>query len=386
MEQFLAILIGAAVIWLLREAYQRWEKQRRPASPPIAPGVPATPAAPPAPAAPITIDHDATAGPVSTRLHELDAQFAPFANNSAHPRELLENAAFKEAVALLADSATPLETVMQYAQGLSWTLACAAFAALAQRDDRSQVVDRVMAQFDRLAPWPMYFALDYLMHVEPKPPVGAVVTGAKGWWRDSPIVPLLIQDYFTRRSADPPELGPGINASSASPPALIKGFLERVNHPIATASRAQLDRIERLSINRAFLTTFGRFWGDEKTADLLVEPDDWGAHLVTAEATLRQEPARGELQEGGLADEPLAADQQRTRRLLAQRCLRGREMLAPVVRLDQEVGGVLVPPEAAEGGEERAVDAALLDPFQLRAQRAGGRMIDALEEGLDDGR
>jgi ATP-dependent Clp protease ATP-binding subunit ClpC len=295
LEQFLAILIGAVVIWLLREAYQRWEKQRRPASPPVAPGVPAAPVAPVAPA---TIDLGTTAGPVSTRLHDLDAQFAPFASNSAHPRELLENAAFKEAVALLSDSATPLETVMQYAQGLSWTLACAAFAALARRDDGSQVVDRVLAQFDRVAPWPMYFALDYFLQVEPKPPVGAVVTGAKDWWRDSPIVPLLIQDYFMRRADDPPEFGPGIGSFSASPPAMIRGFLERVNHPTAGALRAQLDRIERMSINRAFLTTFGRFWGDEKTADLLVEPDDWGQHLATAEATLRQEPPRSLLISG----------------------------------------------------------------------------------------
>jgi ATP-dependent Clp protease ATP-binding subunit ClpC len=298
LEQVLAILIGAVVLWLLREAYQRWHKQRAASSPaaPPAPGPTSpslTPASPPAP-----VEIIPPAGTVSSRLHELDGQFSSFASDSAHPRELIENAPFKQAAALLADRSTPLETVMQYAQGMSWTLACAAFAALAQRDDRSQVVERIMAQFDRIAPWPMYFALDYLVQVEPKPPVGAVVTGAKDWWRDSPIVPLLIQDYFTRRTGDPPEFGPSISASSASPPALIKGFLERVNHPIAAALRAQLDRIERSSINRAFLTTFGRFWGDENTADLLVEPDDWGAHLATAEATLRQEPARSLLISG----------------------------------------------------------------------------------------
>jgi ATP-dependent Clp protease ATP-binding subunit ClpC len=305
LEHVLAILIGAGVIWLLREAYQRWHQQRAASTP--APPAPGPTSSSPTPSSPTTLSPTfptpapidlAAPGTVSSKLHALDGQFSSFASDSAHPRELIENAPFKEAVALLADRSTPLETVMQYAQGLSWTLACAAFAALAQRDDRSQVVDRVMAQFDRIPPWPMYFALDYLMQVEPKPPVGAVVTGAKDWWRDSPIVPLLIQDYFTRRAGDPPEFGPSISASSASPPALIKGFLERVNHPIAAALRAQLDRIERLSINRAFLTTFGRFWGDENNADLLVEPDDWGAHLATAEATLRQEPARSLLISG----------------------------------------------------------------------------------------
>lgn len=178
MEHVLAILIGAVVIWLLREAYQRWQTRQ--------------PAAPSAPATASAVAQTVVTGAVSTKLHELDAQFAPFAGNSAHPRELIENAAFKEAVALLADSATPLETVLQYAQGLSWTLACAAFAALTRREDRAQAIERVLAQFDKVAPWPMYFALEYFIEVDPKPPVGAVVTGVKEWWRDSPIVPLLI--------------------------------------------------------------------------------------------------------------------------------------------------------------------------------------------------
>ncbi len=283
MEHVVVILVGAVLVWFLREAYQRWQARRRPGT-----------LTPPAEAeAPRPIE----ASGISAKLHELDAQFAPFASNSAHPRELAEQPSFKEAVSLLADNTVPLETVLQYAQGLSWTLACAAFAALTQRNDRTQVVDRVLAEFDKVAPWPMYFALDYLMHVEPRPPVGAVVTNVKDWWRDSPIVPLLIQDYFARRAGDPAEFGPGIASPSASPPAVVKALLERINHPIAAALSAQLDRIERASINRAFLTTFGRFWGDEK-GDLLIEPDDWGPHLATAEATLRQAPARSLLVSG----------------------------------------------------------------------------------------
>ena len=50
-------------------------------------------------------------GIVSTKLHELDAVFAPFASGSAHPRELAGNAAFRQAVDLLANPALPLATI-----------------------------------------------------------------------------------------------------------------------------------------------------------------------------------------------------------------------------------------------------------------------------------
>ena len=50
---------------------------------------------------------------------------------------------------------------MRYALGHDWGLACAALAALDRREDGEQAVDRVLAQFDRLVPWAMYFALDY---------------------------------------------------------------------------------------------------------------------------------------------------------------------------------------------------------------------------------
>src|SRR6266851_4071750 len=137
---------------------------------------------------------------LTARLHQLEAAFAPFSNSSAHPRELADHSEFQQAADLLADPAVPLDIVMQYAHGANWALSCAAFAALKGRHDRGQALDQVVAQFDRLAPWAMYFALEYFLGTEPRPPVGAAVGGAKELWRDNPILPLLLQDYFARRA------------------------------------------------------------------------------------------------------------------------------------------------------------------------------------------
>src|SRR5437016_6035827 len=82
---------------------------------------------------------------------------------------------FKQAARALADPAVPLDVVLQYAHGANWGLSCTAFAALARRNDRSEALDQVVTQFDRVAPWAMYFALEYFLTAEPRPPVGAAV-------------------------------------------------------------------------------------------------------------------------------------------------------------------------------------------------------------------
>src|SRR5205085_9268592 len=87
---------------------------------------------------------------LSARLHALEAVFSPLASNYAHPRELEDQPQFAEAVRLLQDPDVPLDTVMQYALGANWPLACAGLAALRRRADRSERSDQVVAHFEKL--------------------------------------------------------------------------------------------------------------------------------------------------------------------------------------------------------------------------------------------
>ena len=267
------LLIGIAVgVWLVWDA-----RRRKQAAKQIAP----------ADAGPQWRDDTAASaatvpGSLAARLHELEASFAPFSNSSAHPRELTEHPEFEQAARALADPTVPLDVVLQYAHGADWGLSCTAFAALARRNDRSEALDQVVAQFDRVAPWAMYFALEYFLTAEPRPPVGAAVAGAKEWWRDNPILPLLVRDYFARRAelGDVADFGSSLDEPFAAPHAVVRAFLERVDHPSARALTVQLDDIVRGSVDRAFLTTFGRFWADRAEPLHLVEPDEWHAALA----------------------------------------------------------------------------------------------------------
>ena len=237
---------------------------------------------------------------LTARLHRLEAVFAPLASSYAHPRELEEQPQFVEAVGLLQGPDVPLSTVMQYVTGTNWTLACAALATLVGRPDRDDAVDDVLAHFDKLYPWPIYFALAYFAVAEPRPPVGAPVVGAKDWWCENVILPGFFRDYLAQRErlGDEPAFGSALQATYASPPGTIKAFLQKVNHPHAAALIRQLDTFQRASIDRTFLSSFGRFWADRKELELLVEPEAWREALSAAESAALQTPTRSLLVSG----------------------------------------------------------------------------------------
>ncbi|HET6925448.1 MAG TPA: AAA family ATPase, partial [Hyphomicrobiaceae bacterium] len=295
MEHLIAVVLGLAFgLWLATRAGWKvaWPHAWR-----LKLGAPAaTP-----PSAQASPPGDAAAASLSARLHSLEAVYAPLASNLAHPRELEDQPQFREAVTLLQDPQVPVETVLQYALGANWPLACAALAALKRRADRDERSGQeVVAHFEKLYPWPIHFALEYLLTVEPRPPVGDPLAGAKEWWGDNLIVPGLFRDYFARREAlgDAPAFGSALTAPYASSPEQIRAFLQRVNHGFATALMRQLDNVRRASVDRAFLTSFGRFWADRKDRELSIEPAGWAEVLAAAEAAALQTPARSLLVSG----------------------------------------------------------------------------------------
>ena len=96
---------------------------------------------------------------------------------------------------------------------------------------------------------------------------------------------------------DEATFGPALDLPSASPFASIRGFLERMSHPLAAALISALNDIQRSQVDKGFLTTFGRFWTDHD-AEILIEPQGWSAQLGAAESTLRRPVSRSLLVSG----------------------------------------------------------------------------------------
>ncbi len=289
---FLGLLIGWALARRSRPLANGLERlrklfRRKPA------------AAPPAvEAAPLLAAPDEE--PLAIRLRKAEALFLPAADNAAHPREFLDQPSFKEMTALLRDEAVPLGTVKQYALGSNWALSCAALAALAGRADREALREQAVAAFDRLAPWAMWFALAYFRSCPEKPPLGAPFVNAKEWWKDNSIVQMNAQEHFDEAGLDEDAtFGPALDAAPPASYPFIRAFLAKLLGSIAQELIAEVDAKQRAVIDRAFLTSFGRFWGQGETKlDLLAEPEAWREMLAGAEAAIRAQPPRSLLASG----------------------------------------------------------------------------------------
>jgi ATP-dependent Clp protease ATP-binding subunit ClpC len=230
---------------------------------------------------------------LSLRLHRLASAIEPFATSSAHPRECTEHPAFQQATSLLLDESVPLDTVVQYALGINWMLGSVGLAALGGRKDGAKAVDQVLAQCDRLSPFAMYFALEYLSGLEDRPPVGAPLAAAKDWWSDNILLPLLFVQHFERRRelGDAPTFGSSLYSSQLAP-SPVRAFLSCVQHPYAQSLLAELIRHESASTGRGFLSSFGRFWSETSREAGLIEAESWREALASAEASIEQDPPR----------------------------------------------------------------------------------------------
>ena len=238
--------------------------------------------------------------PLAIKLRKLESQFLPVAENAAHPREFLDQPSFQEAAALFKSEAVPLKTVMQYVLGANWGLSCAALSGLAGRADRESAAEPVVSGFDRLTPWAMHYALAYFLGLSTRPPVGAPYVNAKEWWKDNPFIQLDAQEYFdeSERLGDEPCFGGALDTVPASKYPFIRGVLERVNNALARQLILQIDEKQRSVVDRTFLASFGRFWGQGEKLDLLIEPEAWRDMLANAEAAVTAEPPRSLLASG----------------------------------------------------------------------------------------
>jgi ATP-dependent Clp protease ATP-binding subunit ClpC len=276
-DYLIGFLLGMAVVWLwprLRRQFgQSAEQDRASAS-----AVPLISVATDAGLSPSAATEPES---LSSRLTALFNAIDPETNTSAHPRELIANSKFAEARRLLADENVPIAVVRDYAIGSNWFFSCAALAALFDRDDRDEALPLVGTYFDTLTPWAMHFALSAYTVADPRPPTGSPLLSAREWWRDNMFVITAFREHFEERSSlgDAAEFGPGLDGISPETREIVKAILARVSHPMAAGLLTALETARLMTIDRAFLATFGRFW-QPAANDVLVEPTYWADALA----------------------------------------------------------------------------------------------------------
>ncbi len=215
-----------------------------------------------------------------------------FVDKSAHPRELIGQADFKAAVAILNGADMSADEVRQYATGANWQLACAALYVLTECPERDQMAQSVLAQLGQMRPWTIYFALLYFTSLNDRPAVGAPIALAQLWWRDNAILLDIFREYFDRRQKleDMVTFGGALDLPSRADPTHIDWVLYRIEHVSADVLRAELSQWQQAHINRPFLASVGRFWTQAAEDDLLVVPDEWSDRLAEAQGRASASP------------------------------------------------------------------------------------------------
>ncbi len=248
----------------------------------------------------VTGEAAAPSEPLGPRLVALQSEFERQIEDLVHSREFFDNPKFCEAVDLLSDAAVPLDTVIAYAIGTSWSLSCVGLAALKKRPDREDAREQILTHFDRLVPFAIYFGLEYLQSLTPRTSVGAPLLSARDWWPNNTLISLLFKEYFARAEelGDEITFGPGLKHVPATKFADILAALERIQHPTAEVLRQHLHEHQQASVDEAFLTGFGRFWRNKRELELAVEPDSWSEALAEGETTVLEAPVRSLLVTG----------------------------------------------------------------------------------------
>src|SRR5262245_31214785 len=245
----------------------------------------------PSPAPPLASVN--ASGPTQ-RLQQLSDPITNLAESSAHPRDLLENASFREAVAIFESDQLSLKLVTDYAGGANWPLATAACAALNARADRAEALPAVLSSFRHCRPWPMYYVLRYFETLEQRPPMGALILQAAEWWIDHPFIPGLLGEYFSARAekGDEPSFGDGLGRAAATDITNAESLLRKIDNAVSRQLLEALATFRRTTLDRDYLQTFGRFVEDDPDRPLLVEHDAIRDLLARAEVCIQQRPPR----------------------------------------------------------------------------------------------
>ena len=278
-------LIGLLVLSAAALLLARWlRRARRPAA-----------VAPP-PIAPTSVEDPSA----SVQLQDLAARLEGKAEQTTHPRELIDAPDFQRAVELLADPArSDTDLVRHYALGRLWLLASAAYEALARREDRQALAAATLLQLRTFPPGTLHYVLRYLGSLAERPASGTPVLIADAWWAQHSMLIESFREYFdgcvARRD---PAAFDALPTDAAFSIDHVRAFLHAVDHAYADALLDELARRQAGRVDEAALTAFGRFWGARDDA-LLVEPAPWAAALGEAERAVTGPSAKSVLVTGG---------------------------------------------------------------------------------------
>jgi ATP-dependent Clp protease ATP-binding subunit ClpC len=228
-----------------------------------------------------------------SRLLPLRKAIEEFGELSAHPGEIAERPEFRQAVDILADPSVSAVTVIEYALGSNWPLACAAFAAAPRRADCSTIIAATVPRLKHLGDSPLHFALHALTEIPDRLPVGLPLLDPGTYWHNDRDNLASFTSYFRKREAqgDAASFGAALEMHKRPNVGVVEELLKAIDHPYAATLLAELTRWKGGNLNQNFLRGIGTFWNHDED-ELLVEYDAIREPLLTLETAVTRTPPR----------------------------------------------------------------------------------------------
>ncbi len=236
-------------------------------------------------------------------LRDLDTTFYDL----AHPRDLLEQKAFADGVALLADreSFGPAE-LEGYVAGDSITAACLALRSLELRaEDHPEKVPEVAREtvlrfLPGLSTFPLYYALRFLgATAVDQRSVAEVLLYVNEWWAGNALVVTILGEYLQEASKQHPGAPAFGDALNEPPSAMnveaVAKVLDALNVNGRFDLRREFERFRRTQIDRGYLNGIGRIREARVQKNGIVAQPDWEPRLSALERQLRGKQPRSVL-------------------------------------------------------------------------------------------
>jgi ATP-dependent Clp protease ATP-binding subunit ClpC len=227
-------------------------------------------------------------------IYAIAADAHGFFEASAHPRDLVDSAAFQEGVATLSDASGGGSERASYFLGDSAIIACMAAEAMRRCRDRDGAEDAILESIGSVAPWSLYFGLRYLSEVlPPERSVVSEVLAATSSHYQYRLSRRFLRDFVSARieAGERVVFGEELERLDEDELIALERLLESPGSDPTLPLAAELGEWRRTRVNRKLLSTVGFLWGDDTGGEVLSHPA-LDAQVAAVEAELTSAPRR----------------------------------------------------------------------------------------------
>jgi ATP-dependent Clp protease ATP-binding subunit ClpC len=237
-----------------------------------------------------------------SEIYAVVRQLEPNFQQMAHPADVLSQGPFREGVGYFVDPWFSSADLLEYATGDNELMAYMALEALSKRETDPDLAPGLLKCFAMYSPWRQFFVLRALAsHASASDPlVGELLFLIRN--RDPHAQMLAMQfmkELVVDRAAAGEEitLGPRLDQLDEDAAKALASLLESAKVECLEPLNRELQKWSSTHIDRDFLRSTGRFWGEESDQDAtkLIAHPDLDEQMKTVRQTLAQNPPRSTL-------------------------------------------------------------------------------------------